>query len=146
MRFRVVVVRLFGSSCTVTHYAQARIYGVPCWFVASTDSLCLMWTANRFSLAGFWKQAKWAFKPKRIGATIIFFASMIMTLVAALVLKITSEDAPQCDAALILIHHQCCSLIVLAIIFVIIQFLALVWYTASYIRACQCYFVSQHNK
>jgi len=56
-------------------------------------------------------QLKKMFDPTRLIATIVFIASVVMTLVSALVIKVG----------------------VLVLIFIIIQFLALAWYTISYI-------------
>jgi len=60
---------------------------------------------------GFFSQLKLMFKPVRVAATLILIAAIIMVFVAAFVLEIS----------------------VLCIIFVIIQYLAYVWYTLSYI-------------
>jgi hypothetical protein len=88
-------------------------------FLTRPTSFALLYTlGNIVSLAstgfliGFLRQLKYAFAKKRIAATLIFIFAMIMTLFSVLYLKIT----------------------ILAIFCVIIQFAALVWYTASYIR------------
>jgi hypothetical protein len=92
------------------------------FFLTRPTSFALLYTlGNIVSLAatgfviGFLRQLKYAFAKKRVAATLIFLGAMILTLVSVLVLKIT----------------------ILAIFCVIIQFMALVWYTASYIRECE---------
>jgi len=62
-------------------------------------------------LIGFFKQARLMFKPVRVVATIILFASIGLVLVGAFVLKNG----------------------ILCLIFVIIEFLAYTWYTLSYV-------------
>jgi len=62
-------------------------------------------------LMGPLNQLKKMFDPTRLIATIVFIASLVMTLISALVIKIG----------------------VLVLLFVIVQFLALIWYTISYI-------------
>ncbi|PWN47429.1 SFT2-domain-containing protein [Violaceomyces palustris] len=62
-------------------------------------------------LIGFLKQLKQMFAPVRIGATAIFLAAFVMVWISALVLKIT----------------------VLAIVFVVVLYLAYLWYCLSYI-------------
>ena len=72
---------------------------------------------STFFLVGPLKQIKNMCNPNRLIATIVFLASMGMTLFSALYLKSA----------------------ILVILFVIIQFLALFWYTLSYIpggRSC----------
>ncbi len=71
-------------------------------------------------LIGPKRQLKGAFEKKRALATVIFIISMIGTLVAALYWKIT----------------------IVVIIFIIFQFCALVWYTASYIPFAQSFITS----
>ncbi|WVQ74223.1 hypothetical protein IAR50_003818 [Cryptococcus sp. DSM 104548] len=61
-------------------------------------------------LVGFKTQLEKMFKPVRVVATILLFAAIIMTFVSAFVLPT-----------------------VLCIIFVIVQYLAYLWYTLSYI-------------
>jgi len=62
-------------------------------------------------LIGFFRQVKLMFKPVRVIATVVLFASIGLVLVGAFVL-----------------HNG-----VLCLIFVIIEFLAYTWYTLSYI-------------
>ncbi|KAI0047955.1 SFT2-domain-containing protein [Auriscalpium vulgare] len=62
-------------------------------------------------LIGFAKQLKLMFKPVRVIATIVFLASIVLIFVGAFVL----------DSG------------ILCIIFVIIEYLAFLWYTLSYI-------------
>ncbi|GFZ48766.1 hypothetical protein JCM24511_06515 [Saitozyma sp. JCM 24511] len=61
-------------------------------------------------LVGFKKQLQTMFKPVRVVATVLLFASIIMTFVSAFVLPA-----------------------ILCIIFVIVQYLAFLWYSLSYI-------------
>ncbi|KAI9634118.1 SFT2-domain-containing protein [Dioszegia hungarica] len=61
-------------------------------------------------LVGFSKQLKTMFKPVRVVATVLLFASIAMTFVSAFVLPA-----------------------ILCIVFVIIQYLAYLWYSLSYI-------------
>jgi len=62
-------------------------------------------------LIGFWKQTKLMFKPVRIVASIVFLASIVLVFIGAFALN---SD-------------------ILCIIFVIIEYLAYLWYTLSYI-------------
>ena len=61
-------------------------------------------------LIGFKRQAKAAFAAKRVVATIVFIAAMIGTLLAVFLLKT--------------------GVTIVAILCIIVQFCALVWYTA----------------
>ncbi|CAD6575460.1 MAG: hypothetical protein TREMPRED_001426 [Tremellales sp. Tagirdzhanova-0007] len=61
-------------------------------------------------LVGFKKQLETMFKPVRIVATLLLFASIVMTFVSAFVLPT-----------------------ILCIVFVIVQYLAFLWYSLSYI-------------
>jgi len=62
-------------------------------------------------LLGFFKQVKLMFKPVRVVATIVFLASIVLIFVGAFVLNSG----------------------ILCIIFVVIEYLAFLWYTLSYI-------------
>jgi hypothetical protein len=94
------------------------------WFIAKPTSFALLYTLGNVVavlstgfLVGFKRQAKAAFARKRVIATVLFLGAMIGTLLAIFLIKTGGW--------------------IVAIFCIIVQFCALVWYTASYIPFAQ---------
>jgi len=92
-------------------FIPALVTGNPAPFAILYTFGNIFMMSSTIFLVGPWRQLKNMLAPTRLIATIIYFAAMIMTLVAAFVVK----------SAL------------LVIIFLIIQAGALTWYTLSYV-------------
>ncbi|KAH8829566.1 Got1/Sft2-like family-domain-containing protein [Flagelloscypha sp. PMI_526] len=97
------VLSILGS--TMLFLAQIMLFGI--LYVLGTITALI----GTGFLIGFFKQLKLMFKPVRVVASIIFLGSIALVLVAAFVLN---ND-------------------LLCIIFVIVQYLAYLWYSISYI-------------
>ncbi|TFY65044.1 hypothetical protein EVG20_g5743 [Dentipellis fragilis] len=110
--------RLYGfAGCFAVGFLLS-ILGSVMLFIGSLTTFALLYALGTVVslistgfLIGFFKQIKLMFKPVRIIATILFLASIALIFVGAFVL----------DSG------------ILCIIFVIIEYLAFLWYTLSYI-------------
>ncbi|CAF0968619.1 unnamed protein product [Adineta ricciae] len=103
----LLVAVLLGIGSVIIYFLGGNLTG----FAVLYTFAVIAGVASTIFLMGPMNQLKKMFDPSRLIATLVFIGSVIMTLVSALALKIG----------------------VLVLIFVIIQFLALAWYTISYI-------------
>jgi len=110
--------RLYGfGGCLVAGFVLSLL-GSILLFVGQLGSFAVLYAigtvislAGTGFLIGFLKQTRLMFKPVRILATIVFLASIVLVFVGAFAI---GSD-------------------ILCIIFVIIEYLAYIWYTLSYI-------------
>lgn len=110
--------RLKGFGICLGLAVVLGILAVVLYFVGGIAGFAILYTlAVIFSLGstmflmGPLNQLKKMFDPSRLVATIVFLICLVMTLVSAIAIKISA----------------------LVLLFVILQFLALLWYTLSYI-------------
>jgi len=103
----LLVAVLLGIGSVIIYFLGGNLSG----FAILYSLAVIFGLVSTIFLMGPMNQLKKMFDPTRLIATIVFIGSVIMTLVSALVIKIG----------------------VLVLLFVIIQFLALAWYTISYI-------------
>jgi len=110
--------RLYGFVGCLAIGFVLSILGTCLLFLGALTSFALLYTIGIIVsligtgfLIGFFKQLKVMFKPVRVVATIVFFATIGLVFVGAFVLS--SE--------------------ILCIVFVIIEYLAYTWYCLSYI-------------
>lgn len=103
----MVVAVLLGLGSVIVYFIGGNLTG----FAILYTFAVIFGLVSTVFLMGPMNQLKKMFDPTRLITTIVFLVSIVMTLISALVIKIG----------------------VLVLIFVIIQFLALIWYTLSYI-------------
>ncbi|GBE82364.1 SFT2-domain-containing protein [Sparassis latifolia] len=110
--------RLYGfGGCVIAGFVLSLL-GSILLFVGQLSTFAVLYAigtvislAGTGFLLGFMKQFQLMFKPVRVVATIVFIASIVLVFIGAYVIR---SD-------------------VLCIIFVIIEYLAYLWYTLSYI-------------
>jgi len=103
----IVIAILLGIGSVIIYFIGNDLVGFALLYTLAV----IFGLAATIFLMGPMNQLKRMFDPTRLITTIVFLASLVMTLVSAIVLKIS----------------------VLVLVFVIIQFLALIWYILSYI-------------
>ncbi|CAF0865918.1 unnamed protein product [Adineta steineri] len=103
----LLVAVLLGIGSVIVYFLGNNLSG----FAVLYSVAIIFGLGSTIFLMGPMKQLKKMFDSSRLIATIVFLASIVMTLISALVIKSG----------------------VLVLIFVIVQFLALGWYTISYI-------------
>ncbi|KAI5900205.1 SFT2-domain-containing protein [Schizophyllum commune H4-8] len=111
--------RLYGfAGCLIAGFVLSLIGSILLFLPGQLGSFAALYVLGTIIslvgtgfLIGFLKQLKLMFKPVRVLASIVFLASIALVLIAAFVLN---SD-------------------ILAIIFVIVEYLAYTWYTLSYI-------------
>ncbi|KAH9951295.1 SFT2-domain-containing protein [Amylocystis lapponica] len=110
--------RLYGFAGCLAAGFVLSLLGSILLFVGQLGSFAVLYAfgtvislAGTGFLLGFWKQTTLMFKPVRIVATIVFIASIVLVFIGAFLIR---SD-------------------ILCIIFVIIEYLAYLWYTLSYI-------------
>jgi hypothetical protein len=103
----VLVALLLGIGSVIVYFLGDNLSG----FAILYSVAVIFALVSTLFLMGPMNQLKRMFDPTRLIATIVFILSVVMTLVSAIVIKIG----------------------LLVLLFVIIQFLALAWYTISYI-------------
>ncbi|CAF0944855.1 unnamed protein product [Adineta steineri] len=103
----LLVAVLLGIGSVIVYFLGNNLSG----FAVLYSVAVIFGLGSTIFLMGPMKQLKKMFDSSRLIATIVFLASIVMTLISALVIKSG----------------------VLVLIFVIVQFLALGWYTISYI-------------
>ncbi|CAF1024842.1 unnamed protein product [Adineta steineri] len=103
----LLVAVLLGIGSVIVYFLGNNLSG----FAILYSVAVIFGLGSTIFLMGPMKQLKKMFDSSRLIATIVFLASIVMTLISALVIKSG----------------------VLVLIFVIVQFLALGWYTISYI-------------
>ncbi|CAF0944505.1 unnamed protein product [Adineta steineri] len=103
----LLVAVLLGIGSVIVYFLGNNLSG----FAILYSVAVIFGLGSTIFLMGPMKQLKKMFDSSRLIATIVFLASIVMTLISALVIKSG----------------------ILVLIFVIVQFLALGWYTISYI-------------
>uniref|UniRef100_A0AC35TI91 Vesicle transport protein n=1 Tax=Rhabditophanes sp. KR3021 TaxID=114890 RepID=A0AC35TI91_9BILA len=102
-----LILSIVASICSASLLVERKMTGyVVLVSIGSIISIC-----GSFFLSGPKKQLRSMFEAQRIVATIIYLVSIVMALVAALAIK----SVP------------------LALLFIVIQYAAMIWYSISYI-------------
>ncbi|UJR35699.1 hypothetical protein I4U23_028448 [Adineta vaga] len=107
----LLVAFLLGIGAVIVYFLGGNLSG----FAILYSFAVIFGVISTIFLRGPMKQLKTMFDSTRWIATIVFIGSVIMTLVSALAIKIG----------------------ILVLLFVIVQFLALAWYTITYIPFAQ---------
>jgi len=103
----LLVAVVLGIGAIIIYFVSGNISG----FAVLYSFAVIFGLGSTFFLMGPIKQIKKMFESTRIIASIVFLICVVMTLVSAIAIKIAG----------------------LVLLFVILQFLALIWYTLSYI-------------
>jgi len=103
----LLIAVMLGIGAIIVYMAGSNLTGFAILYTFAN----IFGVGSTLFLMGPMNQLKKMFDPTRLIATIVFLACLVMTLVSALVIKIG----------------------VLVFLFVILQLLALIWYTISYI-------------